>query len=151
MKILIANLPPRITEQELLDLLKPYHKRDGLHLRIVDQACDDGIHHYYAVADIHHERLAAKAIKKLHGKMLRSSELRLREFQHRNYSNERRALGWRNQTWNARERRLQERRRNTRQHADELDALFGMASSSNSGIELDEIRITAYRDITRKT
>lgn len=151
MKILIVNLPPRITELELLDLLKPYHKRDGLHLQIVDQSRDDGIHHYYAVADIQHERLAAKAIKKLQGKMLRSSELRLREFQHRSYSNERRALGWRNRAWNARERRLKERRRNTRQHADELDALFGVGSSSNSGIELDEIRITAYRDITRKT
>ncbi len=149
MKILIANLPPRITELELLDLLKPYHKRGGLDLQIVDQACDDGLYHYYAVADIHHERLAAKAIKKLHGKTLRNNELRLHEFQHRSYSNERRALGWRNRTWNARERRLKERRRNTRQYGDELDALFGMGS--NSGIELDEIRVTAYQDMTRKT
>ncbi len=44
---------------------------------------------------------------------------------------------------------MKERRRNTRQYGDELDALFGMGS--NSGIELDEIRVTAYQDMTRKT
>ena len=150
MKILIANLPPRITELELLDLLKPYHKRDGLRLQVVDQICDDGVHHYYAIADILHERLAAKALKKLNGKMLRSCELRLREFQHRNYSNERRALGWRNRPWSAKERRLMERRRQTRQHIDELDELFSRELITCTEIELEEIRVTAYRNMPQK-
>ena len=125
MKILIANLPPGITELELLDLLKPYHKREGLLLQIIDQKSEDGTHHLYAIADIHHERLAVKALKKLDGKPLRSNKLCLREFQHRTYSNERRALGWRNRAWNAKERRLRERRRQTWQQVDDLDRLFG--------------------------
>jgi hypothetical protein len=149
MKILIANLPPRITELELLELLKPYRKRDGLHLQIVDQTSADGVHHYYAVADLSHERLAEKALKKLNGKLLRSSQLRLREFQHRNYSNERRALGWRNRAWSAKERRLKERRRQTRQQVDELDELFS-GEAVSSAVEVDEIRITAHGDLSRK-
>ena len=150
MKILIANLPPRIMELELLELLKPFHKRDGLHLQVVDQTAEDGTHHYYAVADILHERLATKAIKKLQGKMLRGFQLRLREFQHRSYSNERRALGWRNRPWNAKERRLKERRRQTRKQVDELDELFAREAMDESGIEIEEIRVTAYRDMSRK-
>lgn len=150
MKILIANLPPRITELELMELLKPYHKRDGLRLHIVDQTTEDGIHHYYAIADISHERLAEKALKKLNGKMLRSSELRLREFQHRSYSNERRALGWRHRPWNSKERRLKERRRQTTKLVDELDELFAREARGESDVDLDEIRITGYRDLSRK-
>jgi RNA recognition motif-containing protein len=150
MKILIANLPGEVTELELLDLLKPYHKRDDLRLQIVDQTTRDSTHQYYAIADIGHERLAAKAVKKLNGKKLRDRTLRLREFHHRCYSNERRALGWRDRPWNFRERRLLERRRQTRKMGDDLDALFGAEDSSGSGIRVREIQVNAKRDSTRK-
>jgi hypothetical protein len=82
--------------------------------------------------------------------MLRSSALRLREYHHRNYSNERRALGWRNRPWSAKERRLSERRRQTRVPVDELDELFSRESITCTEIELEEIRVTAYRDMSQK-
>jgi RNA recognition motif-containing protein len=144
MKILIANLPCEVTEPELLELLKPYHKRDGLRLQIVGQAPEDPSREFYAIADINHERLAEKAVKKLNGKMLRGRKLRLREFQHRSYSNERRALGWRNRAWNAKERRLEERRRQTQKSGDPLDAVLGKEESS--GIRVHEIRIAGKTD-----
>ncbi|MCA1805874.1 MAG: hypothetical protein LC646_11190 [Xanthomonadaceae bacterium] len=150
MKILIANLAFGVTELELLELLKPYHKRDDLRLQIVDKASQDSNESLYAIAEINHERLAAKAVKKLDGKLLRGRELRLREFQHRCYSNERRALGWRNRAWNAKERRMRERRRQVQRQRDELDALFGSNPAAKSGIELREIRVRAKPDKAHK-
>ena len=147
MKIFITNLPSGTQEPDLRELLKPFYKAGGLRLQILSHAHEQGGHDIHAIVDITHERLAAKALKKLNGQSFQGRQLRLREFQHRSYSNERRALGWRNRPWKAKERRLGERRRQVRIEPGQFDEVFGI--NTTSGIRVHEIHVTSADEVSR--
>jgi hypothetical protein len=64
----------------------------------------------FAVVDVDSPKRAREFIKKLHGKVLRSERVEVRELLYRTSNNDRRAVNWRNLDWDDRERRGQDRR-----------------------------------------
>ncbi len=152
MEIFIDNLPRRVGQNDLLQFFKGYYKRNGIRIRIVDEETEAGEHHHYAIVDIDHERLAAKALKKLNGQSLGGYALRLREYQHRNYGNERRALGWRNRAWSGVERRKIDRRLKVKVEANKADELFDAPAAEEEAKkdDIDSIKISAYEGMARK-
>lgn len=109
MEIFIGNLSPHTTLSDLIGFFKGFSNKAKF--RIIEKRQDDGSRYRYGIAFFDSDKLALKAIKKLHQKPLRGELVVLREYFHRNYSNERRALNWRNIPWQGVERRQQERRR----------------------------------------
>lgn len=152
MEIFIGNLPAVISQAELLQFFKGYHKRNGIEVRIVDEDTESGIHHRYAVVTIEHERLAAKALKKLNGAQLKGNHVTLHEYQHRSYGNERRAVGWRNRPWDGPERRQADRRLKLKQEAPATDVLFEEPPEveEEEKVDADHIKISAYTGMARK-
>ncbi len=153
MEIFIGNLPAVVGKTELLLFFKGYYKRDGIDVRIVDEDTEGGEHHHYAVVTIEHERLAAKALKKLDGKPLKGHHLVIREFHHRSYGNERRAVGWRNRPWDGPERRKVDRRLKVKRDEPSSDALFDTppeVEEPEEKVDADHIKISAYDGMARK-
>jgi RNA recognition motif-containing protein len=70
--------------------------------------------HYFGVVEFESERLAKKAMKKLHSSKFHEHRVIVREYIHRASSNDRRALNWRTLTWTNLERRDLERRQKSR-------------------------------------
>lgn len=70
--------------------------------------------HYFGVAEFESERLARKAMKKLHSSKFNKHRVIVREYEHRASSNDRRALNWRELTWTKLDRRDVERRQKSR-------------------------------------
>ncbi len=153
MEIFIGNLPSAISTAELLLFFKGYHKRDGIEARIVDEVTENGVHHRYAVVTIDHERLAAKALKKLDGKPLKGHHLMLREYQHRSYGNERRAIGWRNRPWDGPERRKVDRRLKLKVNEPNPNDIFDAPpeiEEEDEVLDADHLKISAYDGMARK-
>ena len=107
MELFIGNLSADTRQHQLQKFLGSYGKQAELSLRKLK--FDTSVY-YYAHVEIESERLALKAIKKLHGKRLNGKPVLIREFEYRASSNDRRSLNWRNVIWNNIERRLTERR-----------------------------------------
>ena len=70
--------------------------------------------HYFGLVEIESDKLANKAIKKLHASKFGSHRVIVREYEHRASSNDRRALNWRSVEWSKVERRGDERRQKFR-------------------------------------
>jgi RNA recognition motif-containing protein len=109
MKIFIGNLPSQGTPEDLSNLLQPYGCRKGIEYNAWQDRKGDM--NYFAVVDTKSERAAQKLIKNLSYTRFLDSFLEVREFHTRqSYHNERRGLNWRDQQWQGKERRIQERR-----------------------------------------
>ncbi len=107
MELFVGNLGETVSAADLARLFRDYK---GATVRLVDKRFEDGRIERHAVASIDSDKLARKAIKQLDGQVLRGNRIVIREYLHRTYSNERRALNWRNQHWPGFERRQTERR-----------------------------------------
>ncbi|NNG13545.1 MAG: hypothetical protein HKM22_00120, partial [Gammaproteobacteria bacterium] len=64
----------------------------------------------YGLASFDSEKLARQVIKRFNGMAFKGKRVVVKGFTHRNYSNERRALNWRQAGWNKPERRNLDRR-----------------------------------------
>lgn len=109
MEVFIGNLSPNATLSDLIVFFKGFSSKAKFH--IIEKRQEGGGKFRYGIAYFDSDKLALKAIKKLNQKPLRGERVVLREYFHRNYSNERRALNWREKPWHGEERRQQERRR----------------------------------------
>jgi RNA recognition motif-containing protein len=150
MEIYVGSLSPHTTRNDVVTFLKSF-ARDA-RISMVDQKLDNDQRAYYAIADFDSDKLALKAIKKLSGGVLRGEKVMLREFFRRNYSNERRALNWREKPWSGLERRNHERRKKlipVGQSADD----FGIQVEEQAKTKNPDpatVKISAYNNMARK-
>lgn len=150
MDIFIGNLSPRTTLSDLVSFFKGF--ASDTRFQIFDKQFGDGSRSRYAVATIEPDKLAAKLIKKFNGAFLHGNTLVLREFLHRSYSNERRAVGWRERPWHGVERRDSERRRKQVQKPVDFDTAMGVKKQAREEehIDIDKVRIEARDIFARK-
>ncbi|MDT8404350.1 RNA-binding protein [Sulfuriflexus sp.] len=128
MEIFVGNLSANVTEKELQRFFKGYDKQASFK---VIKLIGNNVALYYGLANIAPDKLALKAIRKLNNKSLAGRRVALHEFQYRAGNNERRALNWRNVTWQKVERRLNERRQKQKkssQHEPVYTAYENLAS-----------------------
>lgn len=111
MEIFVGNLTANATEKELRKFFKSYSKNADI--KINKLICKQGTL-YYAIVDIASDKVALKAMHKLHCKKFNGRPAVVREFQYRAGNNDRRALNWRTTLWTQLERRLIERRKQYR-------------------------------------
>jgi RNA recognition motif-containing protein len=109
MEIFIGNLAENVTLRDLTAFFKTFANK--AHIRLIEKRQENGTRIRYGIADFDSDKLALKAIKKFNGAVLRGQKVALREFFRRSYSNERRALNWRDKPWDGPERRKDERRK----------------------------------------
>ncbi len=145
MEVYVGCLTPQTTRNDVVTFLKSF-ARDA-RIRMVDQTLEDHQRAYYAIADFDSDRLALKAIKKFDGGVLRGEKVTLREYFHRSYSNERRALNWRDQPWSGLERRNHERRHKVVIPGQDPNDLGIQVEEQQTS---DKVRISAYRNMARK-
>ncbi|WP_126457066.1 RNA recognition motif domain-containing protein [Sulfuriflexus mobilis] len=107
MELYIGNIPD---DTEDYDLRKFFSITGGqLSFKIVNHDGADKAHRYGLVS-VESDKLARKIMKQFHGRPFRDKRLIVREFNYRNYSNDRRALDWRQRGWAKMERRGRNRR-----------------------------------------
>ena len=145
MEVYAGSFNPQTTRNDLVTFLKSF--AHDARIRMIDQELENGVRAYYAILDFDSDRLALKAIKKLNGGVLRGEKIELHEFLHRSYSNERRALNWRDKPWSGLERRNHERRHKiTPKKPDtEFESEITEEKSDNTSL-----KISAYRNMARK-
>ena len=150
MEVFIGSLNPHTTRSDVLAFLKSLARDARIHM--VDQKLENSQRAYYAIADFDSDRLALKAIKKFSGGVLRGEKVMLREYFHRSYSNERRALNWRDQPWTGQERRIHERRLKIMPVNQDPDD-FGIQveeKQQNNLPDTASVQISAYTNMARK-
>lgn len=150
MDVFIGNLSPRTTLIDLALFFKGF--ASDVRFQIFDKQFEDGSRTRYAVATIEPDKLAEKAIRKLNGAYLQGNTVFLREFLHRSYNNERRAVGWRSKPWQGVERRTSERRRKQSLKPADFDAEIGLNKRNKAEEPLDpaKVRIEARDIFARK-
>lgn len=151
MELFIGNISERTHVADLIAFFKGFEKKTTF--RIEEKRLEDGTLCRYGVANFNEEKLALKALKKLDGKPLLGRNLHLREFFYRSYSNERRALNWRDRPWDGPERRVSERRK--KEQATKRDEFDEILASSQRATVMEEgdpekITITGYHNLARK-
>lgn len=150
MDVFVGNLSPRTTLSDLVTFFKGF--ASDTRFQLFDKQYEDGSRIRYAVATIEPDKLAEKAIKKLNGQKLHGEAVVMREFLHRNYGNERRAVGWRDKPWHGVERRDNERRRKQLQKPVDFETEMGIkkAAREEEEIDLRKIKIEARGLFARK-
>ena len=148
MEVFIGNLAPNTSLTDLIGFFKGFSSKAKI--RLVEKRLEDGNRIRYGIANFESDKLALKAIKKLNQKPLRGQRVVVREYFHRYYANERRAVNWRDIPWEGVERRQQERRRKELDKAtDDFDKLAEQ-SSAGEDVDVDQVRISAYTHLARK-
>lgn len=108
MELYIGNIPDDVDDY---DLRKFFALSGGeVSFKVVSR---DGGHNKarrYGLASFESDKLARQVIRRFHGAVFKDKRIVVRAFGHRNYSNERRALNWRDIGWNKTERRERDRR-----------------------------------------
>ncbi|MCW8841420.1 MAG: RNA-binding protein [Gammaproteobacteria bacterium] len=150
MELFVGNITTTTTLNDVINLFRSFASK--ARFRMVEKKMENGNRAYYAVADFDSDKLAAKAIKRLNGSIIRGQNVIIREFIHRSYSNERRAVNWRDKPWNGPERRRNERRNKVQaKQRDDFDELLE-SSQKNEAKEKtgDSFSIKAYNNMARK-
>lgn len=153
MDLFIGNLPSNITLGELTAYFKGFTNKADFHLK--QRTLDNGEKLRYAVISFVNDKYALKLIEKYSGQSFRGNTLHIREYFHRSYNNERRAVNWREKPWRAGERRRDDRR--YMEHAVKTDDEFEQILASTASDKQDEadasvtrIRIEGYDSFARK-
>ena len=110
MELFVGNISADTRERELREFFGDYAKDAKITLHKLKLGYST---YFYARVDIKSEKLALKAIKKLHSKKLSGRSVPIREYEYRAGNNDRRTLNWREISWQQIERRFNDRR----QHA----------------------------------
>lgn len=145
MDVFVSNLPETISRGELMRLLLPFDRQVKAKLYL-HQTKTGGLI-CFAVCNFASERLALKAIKKLNGFQLLGYALTAREYRYRSYSNERRALGWRNRRWLGKERRGRERRNGS---LPDDTAYFFPTAAVVETVDEEQITVAGYSGFATK-
>lgn len=150
MDVFIGNLSQRTTLSDLVAFFKSF--ASDARFQLFDKHYQDGSSSRYAVATIDPDKLAEKAIKKLNGQSLNGVPVLLREFLHRSYGNERRAMGWRDKVWHGVERRQNERRRKMAVKPSDFDREIEASKHKSFAetVDLDNVQVEARSLFTRK-
>ena len=108
MHIFIGNIPSKKYEPEIKSLINAFdsNARNRLETSLTRFRPND----YYCIVKFANVRTGRRFIKKLDQKSPFGQPLKVREYQHRSYGNERRAIDWREKDWNSTEKRTTERR-----------------------------------------
>lgn len=108
MHIFIGNVPSKNYEPELKSLIKAFdnNERNRLETSLTRHRSND----YYCVVKFANTRTGRRFIKRMDQKSPFGQPLRVREYQHRSYGNERRAINWREKEWHGVDKRISERR-----------------------------------------
>ena len=148
MEVFIGNLAPNATLTDLIGFFKGFSNKAKI--RIVEKRQEDGSKVRFGIADFESDKLALKAIKKLNQTSLRGDLVVLREYLHRYYGNERRAVNWRDKPWDGVERRqLERRKKETPKAADNFDELIEQSRKKEEE-EVGKVRISGYTHLARK-
>lgn len=152
MELFIGNLPPNTHISEVIAFFKGFsHKAT---FRMEQKKQEDGSAIRYVVADFENDKYAVKFIEKYAGQRLRDHELQIHEYVHRSYTNERRAVNWREKPWRAGERRRTDRRQ--KEHLEKRDEFEEILTSSKDKEkqkreeEAATLKVEAYKDFARK-
>ncbi len=152
MELFIGNLPPNTSLAELLTFFKAFKGRARFHLEKSPPA--EGEPTLYAVAEFESERYARKMMERYAQKSLRGCKLVIREYLHRSYANERRAVNWREKPWRAGERRRTERRHMERELGDAFEDILASSQREEAKQQAKRVaglKVQAYRDLARKS
>ncbi len=122
MEIFFGNVPDNLNGYELRNFANnllderdvgfQFWKKklpESMNFKVIERNVEGNCFHY-AIATIEPADIARECIKLFNQKFLNGKPLEVREYQPRSYMNERRAVGWRDKTWNAEERRTTDRR-----------------------------------------
>ena len=108
MELYIGNIPDNIDDYDLRKFFQIVGEQASF--KVLSQ---DGGHkeaHRYGIASFDSDKLALQAAKRFNGVLFKDKQVIVKQYTHRNYSNERRALNWREVEWNKTERRNSDRR-----------------------------------------
>ena len=108
MELYIGNIPDGIDDYDM----RKFFCLTGKQVSFKIMSRDGGHNkaHIYGLASFDSEKLARQVIKRFNGMAFKDKRVVVKGFTHRNYSNERRALNWRQADWNKLERRNLDRR-----------------------------------------
>lgn len=152
MDLFVGNLPSNITLGELIAYFKGFNNKADFHLK--QRTLDNGEKIRYAVISFVNDKYALKLLDKYSGQALRGSELKIREYFHRSYNNERRAVNWREKPWRAGERRRDDRRYKEQvvKTNDEFEQILASSKSNDQDVAegVTKIRIEGYDNFARK-
>lgn len=107
MDIYVGNVPASVTSTELKKLFKGYDKLASFTVKRMKGKLGPVT---FGLVVIPSDRIAKKAIKRLHMKKFMGKVVIVREFSYRASGNDRRELGWRTKMWLGEERRNLDRR-----------------------------------------
>jgi RNA recognition motif-containing protein len=108
MELFIGNIPDDVDDY---DLRKFFHVvGEQASFKIVTREGGHYKAYRYGLASFDSDKLARQVIKRFNGMLFKDKRVVVREFSHRNYSNDRRALNWRQAEWDKTERRGRDRR-----------------------------------------
>ena len=153
MELFIGNLTPNANLGELIAFFKGFSNKAKF--RVEEKTLEDGVTIRYVVADFANDKYALKMMEKFAGQVYRGKELVIREYLHRTYTNERRAVNWRDKPWRAGERRHDDRRLKTYvAQQDDFEAI--LATSTQDKVQTldeqaDNLKVEAYRDLAKKS
>ncbi len=147
MDLFIGNLPSNIHYSEVIALFRGFTRMGRF--RLEQKRLEDGTLVRFVVAEFDNDKYAQKLIRKFQGTVYRGRELVIREYHHRSYSNERRALNWRDKPWRAGERRRNDRR-NREVVPESPRETIAAADSSEEADTGQQPKIEAYSDLARK-
>jgi hypothetical protein len=106
------------------------------------------------VAVFENDKYALKMMEKFHGELFRGRELVIREYLHRSYNNERRAVNWRDKPWRAGERRRDDRRyKEMVKPKDEFESILATSQAKEKSLDdqADSVKVQAYDNFARKS
>lgn len=150
MELFIGNLPENTTLAQVVAYFKGLSGK--VRFQVHQKKLEDDTIVCFAVADFDNDKYAAKFAERYAGSIFYGRKLTVREYVHRSYNNERRAVNWREKPWRAGERRVSDRRlRQIVQQEDEIEKLSKEPEDKRS---LDEkaatLKVDAYKDFARK-
>ncbi len=152
MELFIGNLTPTANLGELIAFFKGFSSK--ARFRFEEKTLEDGATIRYAVADFDSDKYALKMMEKFAGELYRGKELVIREYLHRSYNNERRAVNWRDKPWRAGERRRDDRRLKAYiAPLDDFEAILATSSQEKEQTldeQADHLQVEAYANVARK-
>lgn len=108
MELFIGNLPPKVGLGDLITFFNLGSKHP-IHMKQKDVEGRGKV--VFAVAEFEDDQYAERFAEKYSEREFRGQPLVVREYFHRRYTNERRAVNWREKPWRAGERRRRDDRR----------------------------------------
>ncbi len=114
MDVFIGNLPASISFNEIRKLHGNWNFDVAVERVDGQDRHGNEFHYFLAHFPPQAEAEAERLIREMSGISCYGNLLDVREFIHRSYSNERRALDWREKRWDQPERRIAERRKGSR-------------------------------------